>query len=255
MPTRVGFPAGFLTLHNRQVITMKSPRIYLYKVTFEEIPDFYWGIHKEKYFGDGYLGSPVTHAWKWDFYTPYLQVCEVFENTDEGWDLAQSVEKRVILNDLDNPLCLNEHCGGYFSLDTCRKAGQIGGSITAKKMNLEKDEKGRSIQAMKGATAGASLKNEHGKSIPGVLGSAVIHRDKDSDGKSIVAKKAGNASLEKKVGLHAPGVASKAGKIGGKVTASQVWESTEDGYRGSAGVVARHNKLRGWDTDARVRIS
>jgi hypothetical protein len=33
------------------------------------------------------------------------------------------------------------------------------------------------------------------------------------------------------------------------------WESTIDGYRGSAGVVARHNKLRGWDPKARIRIS
>jgi hypothetical protein len=34
-----------------------------------------------------------------------------------------------------------------------------------------------------------------------------------------------------------------------------VWESTVDGYRGSAGVVARHNIHRGWDPNARVRVS
>jgi hypothetical protein len=32
------------------------------------------------------------------------------------------------------------------------------------------------------------------------------------------------------------------------------WESTIDGYRGSAGVVARHNKLRGWDPNSRVLV-
>jgi hypothetical protein len=150
---------------------MKSPRIYLYKVTFEEIPDFYWGIHKEKSFEDGYLGSPITHAWKWDFYTPHLQVCEVFDYSEAGWKEAHSVEKRVIRNDLNNPLCLNEHCGGYFSLDSCRKAGQIGGAIAVKKLNSEVNEEGKSVRALKGAIT--------------------IHAIKDEDGKSIVAKKTG----------------------------------------------------------------
>ncbi len=40
----------------------------------------------------------------------------------------------------------------------------------------------------------------------------------------------------------------------GKKTASQVWESTVDGFRSSAGNVARHNKSKGWDPDARTRI-
>jgi hypothetical protein len=34
-----------------------------------------------------------------------------------------------------------------------------------------------------------------------------------------------------------------------------VWESTVDGWKGSAGLVARHNKLNGWDPAARVKIS
>jgi hypothetical protein len=186
---------------------MKSPRIYLYKVTFEEIPDFYWGIHKEKSFEDGYLGSPITHAWKWDFYTPRLQVCEVFDYSDEGWATAQKVERRVILNDLNNPFCLNEHCGGSFSLEVSRRS--------AKK----------------------------------------VHEKKDADGKSLHGKKNGETTFLRGVGIYAPGVSSDAGKIGGKVTASQVWESTIDGYRGAAGRVACHNKHRGWDPDARIRIS
>jgi hypothetical protein len=41
----------------------------------------------------------------------------------------------------------------------------------------------------------------------------------------------------------------------GKKTASQVWESTVDGFRSSAGNVARHNTANGWDPAARVRIS
>jgi len=33
------------------------------------------------------------------------------------------------------------------------------------------------------------------------------------------------------------------------------WVSTIDGYTGNPGVVARHNKLNGWDPNARIRIS
>jgi hypothetical protein len=55
-----------------------TPRIYTYKITFEEIPHWYWGVHKEKNYGEEYLGSPVTHAWMWEFYTPRVQLLEFF---------------------------------------------------------------------------------------------------------------------------------------------------------------------------------
>ena len=106
-----------------------QPRIYTYKITFEEIPDWYWGSHKEKKHGESYMGSPVTHAWKWDFYTPHLQICELFPCTDEGWAQAREVEDRCIKPDLNNPLCLNEHVGGLMSLEVCRKAGVNGGKL------------------------------------------------------------------------------------------------------------------------------
>jgi hypothetical protein len=31
-------------------MTSQSPRIYTYKITFEEIPYYYYGVKKEKYF-------------------------------------------------------------------------------------------------------------------------------------------------------------------------------------------------------------
>ena len=103
---------------------MKSPRIYTYKVTFEEIPFWYWGVHKEKKFGEFYLGSPVTHKWMWEFYTPKIQILEFFPPTDEGWEDARNLEYRLILPDLNNSLCLNEHCGGSTSLEIRRRVGK-----------------------------------------------------------------------------------------------------------------------------------
>ena len=103
---------------------MTRPRIYTYKITFEEVPYWYWGIHKEKKFGEVYLGSPVTHKWIWEFYTPRIQILEVFPYTDEGWENAKSVEYRLILPDLNHPLCLNENCGRSVSLRVSRETGR-----------------------------------------------------------------------------------------------------------------------------------
>lgn len=107
-----------------------NPRIYTYKVTFEEIPDWYWGVHKEKKFGEHYLGSPVTNKWKWDFYTPHLQILELFPYTEEGWREANQIEDRLIYPDLNNPICLNESMGPKSSIKVRSRAGKIGGSTT-----------------------------------------------------------------------------------------------------------------------------
>ena len=110
-----------------------KPRIYTYKITFEETSDWYWGVHKETKYGEEYWGSPVTHAWKWKFYTPKKQILEEFELSEAGWQEAQLVEKRLILPDLHNYLCLNEGCGCLRSLLICVEGGRKGGIATASK--------------------------------------------------------------------------------------------------------------------------
>ena len=224
-----------------------KPRTYTYKVTFEEIPDWYWGSHKEDKYDDGYLGSPSTHAWKWEFYTPHLQVLEVFPHTDEGWAEARKVEDRCIRPDLNNPLCLNEHVGGCMSLEVLRQGAKktceiihaekdyLGRSVlgvkNAERMNAmihkEKDDLGRSVHAVKTLGKMHDKKDDLGRSVQGVKGAAAIHKEKDDLGRSVTAMK----------------------------TMSQVWESTVDGFRSHSGGVACHNKAKGWDPAARVRIS
>jgi general stress protein YciG len=106
-------------------MTSQSPRIYIYKITFEEVLYYYYGVHKEKKFGEYYVGSPVTNKWVWDFYTPKKQILEVFPYTDEGWLEAQKVEKRLIKPFYQtDKWCLNESCGGIISLDSKRKNGK-----------------------------------------------------------------------------------------------------------------------------------
>ena len=130
-----------------------KPRIFVYKVTFEEIPDWYWGVHKETKYNDGYLGSPVTHAWKWEFYTPRLQICELFPYSDEGWVEAKTLEDRLILPNLNNPLCLNEALGGAYSLESCSQGGKKASEI----LHSVKTEDGKSSQAVAGGKASGKI--------------------------------------------------------------------------------------------------
>ena len=105
-------------------MTSQSPRICIYKITFEEVPYYYYGVHKEKYFNGYYMGTPVTHKWCWDFYTPKKQILQFFEFSDNGWLEAQEVEGRLIQPVFNtDKWCLNENCGGKISLKISREVG------------------------------------------------------------------------------------------------------------------------------------
>lgn len=98
-----------------------SPRIYTYKITFPHQGWWYWGWHKERKFGESYSGSPKTHKEKWDYFEWEMQILECFDCEVE----AQRVENRLIRNDLNNPLCLNEHCGSIVSTETASLGGKV----------------------------------------------------------------------------------------------------------------------------------
>ena len=113
-------------------MTSQSPRIYTYKITFEEVPYYYYGVHKEKVFGEKYWGTPVTNKWCWELYTPKKQILEIFSFTDEGWLEAQEIEKRLIRPVFnEDKWCLNESYGLRMSLDVCKRIGK------KKQWNLE----------------------------------------------------------------------------------------------------------------------
>ncbi len=73
-----------------------NPRIYTYKITFEEVPHYYYGVHKEKNYNEEYWGSPVTHKHYWDQYTPKKEIIKEFPYTDDGWIEAQNYESDLI---------------------------------------------------------------------------------------------------------------------------------------------------------------
>lgn len=100
------------------------PRIYVYKITFLEVPHYYFGVHLEEFFGEYYMGSPKTNKDFWVFYTPQKQIIKEFSYTDEGWLEASEFENSLIRPVYNtDPLCLNEHFGGVISLKTRRRGG------------------------------------------------------------------------------------------------------------------------------------
>lgn len=92
-------------------MTKKSCKVYLYKITFEEVPYFYYGIHKEKRDNSKYLGSPIRNKWAWEMYTPKKQILQVFS----CWEEALVVEARIISYFLNRDInCLNACAGKAF---------------------------------------------------------------------------------------------------------------------------------------------
>jgi hypothetical protein len=259
-----------------------QPRIYTYKITFEEIPHWYWGVHKEKSYNDGYMGSPVTHRWVWDFYTPKIQVLETFPFTEEGWKEAQLVEKRLIAPDLNNPLCLNEGLGPVVSLRGKSAGGKASYEMGVGVHDLE--HKGSGVRKCREEGLGVydpefqrrCQETQKEKQI-GIYSPDFMEKMKENE-KGVYNKEGKTRALEtqrlKKSGLWDPEVRKKGKKKseeaqkrlkvgihdpnnrakGIRAIVSQIWESTIDGYRGRASSVALHNKANGWDPAARVKV-
>jgi hypothetical protein len=204
---------------------MKS-RIYVYKITFEEIPHWYWGVHKEKKLGEVYLGTPVSHKWMWSFYTPKVQILQFFDS----WEEAKLIEDRLIKPDLNNPLCLNEAVGFHMSLESCSKGG-----ISAVK--LAKEQK-------KGFFGPKTAKQLESSKREGQKLSQYSAENGARVGKENVLLGRGIWSLSKEELI---GHCVEGGRIGGSVTGSQKWEDPDHPELGQkpACVLVQMQKRRG----------
>lgn len=234
-------------------------RIYVYKITFIEVPYYYYGLHKEKYFNEEYWGSPVTHKWVWNFYTPEKQILQFFDFTDDGWIEAQEIERRLIKPVYNkDKWCLNEHCGGNFSLNIRRKNGEkiakihkeleiglYGLTTSQRKENskrMVKQKRGchklskedRVIRAKKRAKI--DLENNRG-----------IYQNLSENG-----KKGAEVNLKNGTGLFAF-TSEYRSKIT-KKTNSQKWQCTVTGYITNAAALSNYQNHRGIDTSNRIKI-
>ena len=252
-------------------MTSQSPRIYTYKITFEEVPYYYYGVHKEKVFGEEYCGSPKTNKWCWELYTPKKQILQLFDFTDEGWLEAQEVEKRLIRPFFNtDKWCLNESCGGKTSLkvlrETGKKCGHIGGAISGKLTY----ERGIGIHAQTPEEKLEAIRKSHETQKTLNIGLWGMTNERKSE----VGKIGGNKVKELKLGIFsltkdervkiAKETYKKTGI--GKMTKeertetarkvnSQKWMCLETGFVTNAGALTSYQKKRGIDTSKRVRIS
>ena len=215
-------------------MTFQSPRIYIYKITFEEVLYYYYGVHKEKKFNEYYMGSPVTHKWCWELYTPKKQILQFFDFTDEGWLEANKIEKRIIRPFLNDKWCLNENCGNIFSLTSCSKAGKIGGKINGNRAK----ELGLGIHGLTLEQLSENGKKNGKKSKE--LGVGVHGRTKEQMSED--SRKGGK--IGGKIG----------GKLGSKITNSRKWMCGETGFVSTSGPLTIYQRNRGIDTSKRVRI-
>ena len=236
----------------------QGPRIYTYKITFEEVPYYYYGVHKEKRFNEEYWGSPKTHKWAWDFYTPKKQILEFFDYSDEGWKEAQKVEMRLIkpIYNTDK-WCLNESCGGMASLKICRNAGKIGGRKSGKiTKELGLGIHGRTKeQRVEDARNASKMTKELGV---GIFGLKKEQRSENSKKAGKIGGKKG-AKRAKELGVGIFGLnteqLSENGKKGGEKTNSQKWLCLETGFITNPGNLTHYQRAKGIDTSKRIRIS
>jgi len=183
----------------------KELKHYTYKVTFPGMPWFYYGVHTDN--GKPYYGSPKTHAWRWKMYDHEIQILEWFETREE----TEEMENRIISHFIDDPNCLNEHWGGGFSLEVCRKVGanvpreQL--SEMGRKTQSEKDEFGRSLHALRTLVPLHQDKDDQGRSKTAVKAAATLHSIKDGEGRSIATLSSlhskRNSEGKSLVGIHA----------------------------------------------------
>jgi ethanolamine utilization microcompartment shell protein EutS len=275
-------------------MTKNSPRIYTYKITFEEVPYYYYGVKKEKSFNEEYWGSPKTNKWYWELYTPKKQILQFFDFTDEGWLEAQEIEKRLIKPFYDtDKWCLNESCGGIFSLEILRKTGRKSGlkhkenstgifGMTPeekyernKKVGLKHKENGTGIFSITpeerseiSRRCGLKIK-ENGT---GIFAKTPEERSEHSrkiglknkeNGTGVcgmtteelreIGRRGGLKNKENGTGIF--GMTAEERSKHSRKVALQQWECLETGFVTNAGCLSRYQKARGIDTSKRERIS
>lgn len=201
---------------------MYSPRIYTYKITFEEVPYYYYGSKKEKYYNQEYWGSPKTNKWCWEIYTPKKQILELFDYTDEGYEECRKVEDRLIKPVLNDPWCLNESYGGTYSLNSKRKSGKLGGKI--------------------GGLIGGKYVVENNVGIHTL----------SSKEKSYYGKIGAEVTRQKGVGIHS---LSKEDRMrNAKKQNEQKWKCTISGYISTSAGLSHYQRKRNIDTLNRVKV-
>lgn len=250
-----------------------NPRIYVYKITFLEVPHYYYGMHEEKKYDEYYMGSPKTNKNYWKKYTPQKEILEVFETRKSAIECETNFIKPVYKTDL---YCLNECCNGVVDIEICKmggtKAYELGLGVhgrTPEQMSLDslksvaihrQNKTGffsNENQCKYGKIAYDKKSGVHGftkeQRIENGLKSAEKHR-KNNTGffSSEVQKQNALKCYKKGLGVHA--LTKEQKQELGRKTSSQRWKCIITGHISSPGGLSKYQKCRNIDTKNRVRI-
>ena len=251
-----------------------NPRIYVYKITFLEVPHYYYGMHEEKKYNEYYMGSPKTHKNYWKKYTPQKEILETFENRKDAINVEIKLIEPVYKTD---QYCLNECCNGVVDIEICKmgglKAYEMGLGVHARTENQMTLDALKSVEThKKNKTGFFSNENQskYGKicydkksgvhaltkeqKIENALKSVETHREnKTGFFSSEVQKQNALKCYKKGLGVHA--LTKEQKQELGRKTSSQRWKCTITGYISSPGGLSKYQNYRNIDTKNRVKIS
>lgn len=217
-------------------------KYYTYKVTFKDLPGyFYYGKHKDN--GKPYFGSPKTWRRLWSLFEPEVQVLQWYKTAKE----VGSAEKAIIRATWDDKYSLNENAGGSFSEEVCRKNGKKTGPDTVKAMldhpNTKESQK---CEAMNSHPGTLENQRKQGKANGAKTGA--------TNGRSGLAKMPRETRVANGKATGSANGKSN-GPANGKAATSQRWQCLVTGHVSNPGALSNYQKSRGIDTSLRVKLT
>jgi hypothetical protein len=227
--------------------------------------DSYWDLYVAyiaKCVRDNWVNDidPAHYEMEWNHFLP--------KHTFGDWPVGQWLTKKqhAIATALQT-LALNKNFICYWHIEFLPKSlwGKCKPTYSRERRNhgisMKKDQKG--------------IFDPHHKNKLSVAGTEVAHRNmtnqvgifspnfKYPEGvREQTGAMLGQKMIAEKKGIFDPknkgkwkDVERENGLSNNHFITTQLWESTEDGFVSNAGTVARHNKSRGWDPNARKRVN
>lgn len=246
---------------------------YTYKINFVD-GYFYYGkrlLKNTDPLTDGYYGTPVTHKEKWSTTMFWKEIVEVYGD----WIECSKKEIELIRPVLNDPMCLNENCGGYSSLEVLRKNGKRAGTIQPLEV-----KKANGYKARDQKLGMFAMSPDERKEVSRLAGLDQLERRVGIHTQSIEdRRRMGEYCRDNNIGFHSwtkEQYAEHNRKIGKKLyeegkgifaltkdqrteiarkTNAQRWKCTVTGFISSPGSLSRYQQKRNIDTKNRIRIN
>jgi len=247
-------------------------KCYTYKINFVD-GCFYYGkrlLKSENPLTDGYYGTPVTHKEKWSTIMFWKEIVEEYDD----WIECSKKEIELIRPLLNDPMCLNENCGGYISFDILRENGRRAGTIQPLKV-----KKANGCKARDQKIGMFAMSPEKRADVSRLSGLDQLERGVGIHTQSIEdRKRMGEYCRDNKIGIHSwtkeqriehskklyaegKGFASiskeRRSEISRKVSSirnSQRWQCTVTGHISNPTGLSKYQNNRNIDTKNRIRI-